>query len=193
VTPRLKWLLGSLGLALVLYGLSRTQRGGEIISNIVGGSVDKIAKLIVGEEGDKLTVYRDPGAGAWTVGKGHLILSTDTVMRAGASQKLHPFGPVTDITQAESDSFFKNDISVATHAVDNAVKVLLTSNQRAALISLVFNIGVTAWKASTILRKLNASDFVGAANEFSRWIYDNGVIVEGLVDRRERERNLFLS
>jgi len=193
VTPRLKWLLGSLGLALVLYGLSRTQRGGEIISNIVGGGVDKIKQLIRGEEGRRLDVYRDPGAGAWTVGDGHLVLASDSVMRNGVLLKLHPFGPVKEITAAEADKFFNNDTTIATHAVDDAVKVLLTSNQRAALISLVFNIGVTAWNKSTILRKINAGDFPGAANEFSRWIYDNGVIVDGLVTRRERERTLFLA
>ena len=193
MTKRLEWLLGALGLALVLYGLSRTQRGGEIISNIVGGGVDKIKQLIRGEEGRRLDVYRDPGAGAWTVGDGHLVLASDSVMRNGVLLKLHPFGPVKEITAAEADKFFNNDTAIATHAVDDAVKVLLTSNQRAALISLVFNIGVTAWNKSTILRKINAGDFPGAANEFSRWIYDNGVIVDGLVTRRERERTLFLA
>jgi len=196
MSRRLEWLLGALGLALVLYGLSRTQRGGEIISNIVGVAVDKVKNLLAAEEGESLKVYQDNATPpVWTVGVGHAIVSTDTVLRNGVATKLHPYGPVTEITQAESDAFFKRDSAFATHAVDDNVKVLLTTNQRAALISLVFNIGVNAWKASTILRLINESDFAGAADQFSRWIYSGDKTKPNpvLVGRRERERTLFVS
>lgn len=185
---RVHRLLIGLAVAGVLFALSRTRKGQVIIEEIAddtGAEVEKIKDLIFDEEGLRLTAYQDPGAGrAWTIGYGHKILSTDG---------LYPYTNKTAITQAEADEFFRRDTEIATHAVDDAVNVLLTTNQRAALISLVYNIGVTAWRNSTILKKINARDFPAAANEFSRWIYDNGVVSQILVGRRERERSLFLA
>jgi lysozyme len=200
---RVYWLLVALGGVGVLYALSRTQRGSDIAANIVGGAVDKLKAFMVDEEGERLKVYLDNATPpVWTVGVGHKILTTDGVMRDGVRLKLHPFGPVTVITQTESDAFFRDDMKSATATVDSAVKVLLTSNQRAALISLVFNIGAPAFTRggpnggpSTILRKVNERDFTGAANEFSRWIYSGDKTKPNpvLVGRRDRERTLFLS
>lgn len=196
MTPQTRNLLLVLGGVVVLYALSRTQRGGEIISNLVGGSVDKVKHFLEGEEGKSLKVYLDNATPPkWTVGVGHLIRSTDTVLRDGVWQKLHPYGPVTIITEAESDAFLKADTREATEAVDGGVKRLATTNQRAAMISLAFNIGSTAFRESTLLRKFNAGDIAGAANEFLRWVYsgDKTTPNKGLVNRRERERKLFLS
>ncbi len=187
---RVHVLLTALGAAIVLYAYSRTQSGGEFFSNLVGGGVDKIKKLIVGEEGYAAVIYQDAGAGhAWTGGYGHKILSTDVVR----GQHLHPYGPLRELTEAEWSAIFKSDTAVATHAVDDSVKILVTSNQRAALISLVFNIGVSAFKSSALLRLLNAGDFQGAADQFGVWVNDNHVRQQFLVDRRERERTLFLA
>lgn len=144
--------------------------------------MDKLKDFLVGEEGLRLTAYPDTG-GAWTIGYGHLIVAGDG---------LYPYATKKTITQAEADAFFKKDTAEATHAVDNAVKALTTSNQYTALRSLAFNIGSTAFRNSTLVVKLNNGDKLGAANEFSRWIYDNGVVNPVLVQRRERERQLFL-
>lgn len=139
--------------------------------------------LIAGEEGLRLTVYKDTG-GVWTVGYGHKVLDGDG---------LYPYTSKRTITQAEADAFFREDTTIATQAVKQSVHVPITANQRAALISLAFNIGGNALKNSTLLRKLHAGDIHGAADEFLKWVYDNGVRVAGLVKRRERERALFLS
>lgn len=203
---RVHWLLIGLAVAAAAFALSRTRKGQVIIEEItddIGGAVDKVKQAIVSEEGERLKVYLDNATPPkWTVGVGHKILSTDSVIRNGVATKLHPYGPVTEITQAESDAFFKRDTEDATNTVDGAVQVLLTTNQRAALISFVFNIGATNFLRggpgggpSTILVKLNAGDFAGAANEFSRWIYSGDKTKPNpvLVARRERERALFLS
>jgi lysozyme len=67
----------------------------------------------------------------------------------------------------------------------------LTQNQFDALVDFVFNIGGGNFGTSTLLRKVNASDFLGAAAEFLRWDRLHGVEVPGLLRRRQAEANLF--
>lgn len=152
------------------------------------GFLAKLAALIGGEEGESLTAYQDTG-GAWTIGKGHLIKPTDTV----DGQALYPYGPVTTITQAQSDAFFATDTAAAQNAVASSVHVPLTDNERAALVSLAFNIGAGAFAASTLVRLLNVGDVQGAADQFLVWNHDNGVVVASLTARRQNERALFLT
>jgi lysozyme len=76
--------------------------------------------------------------------------------------------------------------------VDSIVKVTLSDEQKAALISFAYNVGQTALKGSTLLKKLNAGDIEGAANEFPRWNKAAGKVMNGLTKRREGERALFL-
>jgi lysozyme len=194
IVKRVHWLLLALGGAIGLYALSRTRKGGEVISNIIGGGVTKLLDFVSREEGEVLTAYPDAG-GKWTIGVGHLITGTERV----AGERLHPYGPITRITQEQSRAFLADDIKIASRGVDDAVAVLLTTNQRDALISLVFNIGVGAFTRggpnggpSTLLAKVNKADFAGAANEFGKWVNVGGVRNPGLVKRRERERQLFL-
>lgn len=148
-----------------------------------GAIVSSVRAFIADVEGFSLTVYQDTG-GVWTVGYGHKVLPKDG---------LYPYTSKREITQEEADTFYANDSAIAERAVTNAVRVPLTENQRAALVSLAFNIGAGAFVGSTLVRKLNAGDIAGAADEFLRWVYDNGVRVEGLANRRERERELFLA
>ena len=76
------------------------------------------------------------------------------------------------------------------------VKVPLTDNQLSALVSFVYNVGIGAFASSTLLRKLNARDYVGAANELLRWdkgtVNGKKVVLRGLTIRRAKERAVFL-
>lgn len=173
----------------------RNKNGTEDVLELDGGFIDSIEvtarrlpelpdpakKLIAGEEGLRLTVYRDTG-GAWTIGWGHLVKE---------GERFFPYGAVKTITKEEADDLFSLDLQAARDAIVNYVRVPLTINQRAALESLAFNIGVTAFKNSTIVKKLNAKDYIGAAAEFDRWIFDNGVKNNVLVARRNREEAIF--
>ena len=73
----------------------------------------------------------------------------------------------------------------------------MNESQLSALASISFNVGVGAIKKSTLLRKINAEDYTGAANEFLRWDKANmrGRLVQlpGLSRRRAAERDLFLT
>jgi lysozyme len=127
-------------------------------------------------EGCKLEAY-DDGGGVWTIGVGH----TKGVQKGDT------------ITELQADDFLQEDLSDATAGVQNAVKVMLSDNQFAACVSLAFNIGSGGFAGSTLVKKLNASDYIGAANEFPRWNKDNGVEVKGLTYRRYGEQQLFLT
>lgn len=84
------------------------------------------------------------------------------------------------------------DTKIAAAAVIRYVRVPLHEHEYAALISFVFNVGEGQFRSSTLLRKLNAEDYNGACNELTRWVYDNGKKLSGLVKRRVLERNLCL-
>ena len=132
-------------------------------------------ELIKKYEGCVLKAYKCP-SGVWTIGYGH----TNGV-KSGMQ-----------ITKAQALDYLKQDLSVFEKAVTNYVKVPLNQNQFDALVSFSFNCGAGALKTSTLLQKLNSSDYNGAANEFPRWKKSNGKVLNGLVRRRQEEKELFL-
>lgn len=77
-------------------------------------------------------------------------------------------------------------------AVTRYVRVPIDQHQFDALVSFAYNVGNEALRTSTLLRKLNAGDTEGAANEFLRWNRGGGRVLPGLDKRRRRERALFL-
>ena len=75
--------------------------------------------------------------------------------------------------------------------INKVVKVPLNQNQFDALISFAYNVGNANFNWSTLLKKLNKSDYIGASNEFLRWNYSNGKVLNGLTKRRKAEKALF--
>ena len=166
---------------------------GLVLLALAGGGAVLTMHLIKRLEGLRLEVYQDV-AGFWTVGYGHLITQADN---------LYPYSDVTEITEAEADRLLAQDMRIAQGIVAQHVRVPLTPAQRDALVSFVFNIGPGAPGAkdgfvylkngqpSTMLRKINAGDFEGAAAEFDKWVLAGGQRVNGLIARRAEERALF--
>ena len=130
--------------------------------------------LIKQHEGLRLTAYQC-NAGVWTIGYGHTkgVKEGDTC------------------TQDQADAWLLEDVEHAESAV-NSQGLTLTQNQFDALVSFVFNVGVSAFKKSTLLKKIkvNPNDPV-IANEFAKWKYAGGNVVAGLVTRRNNESNLY--
>jgi lysozyme len=60
-----------------------------------------------------------------------------------------------------------------------------------ALVSWTYNVGREAMRTSTLIRLLNEGNYLAAADEFDRWVMDNGKVVSGLVNRRNDEQELF--
>lgn len=140
---------------------------------------NKGVSLIKGFEKLELRAYPDPGTGGkpWTVGWGH----TKGVK------------PGDQITQAQAEAFLAEDLAVFELTVNSAVKVPVTQNQFDAMVSLAFNIGGGNFAGSTLVKRFNAGDVQGAADQFPRWKNANGKEMKGLVRRRAAERELFLS
>ena len=148
---------------------------------------DKLKSMIAGHEGLRLDAYQDV-AGKWTIGYGHLITTSDP---------FYPYGSITKITQEEAEALFQRDISVAQSCVESEVTVPLTDNQKAALVSFIFNVGCSAFKKSSLLKQLNARNYIQAANELDKWVNANVngslVRVAGLASRRQMEKEVFLT
>jgi lysozyme len=72
--------------------------------------------------------------------------------------------------------------------VRRCVTVPLYQHEYEAMISISYNIGVGAFCNSTLVKKLNAGDYEGACNEFTKWVYVKGRKVNGLINRREQEK-----
>ena len=101
------------------------------------------------------------------------------------------------ITQAEADVALQQELDRLQNVVLSHVKVDLNPHQLSALTSLVYNAGMRIVTNSTLIRKLNAGDYAGAAQEFPRWNKaDKGgrlVAFPGLTRRRIAEQQLFLT
>ena len=127
-------------------------------------------------EGCKTRAYRD-GGGVWTIGYGHT--GPDVTAK-------------TVWTQAQCDAAYAIDILPRERAVNKYVKVPLTQNQFDALVSFVYNVGEKQFKTSTLVALLNDGRYESVPTQLRRWNKDNGVVVPGLVNRRELEIELFL-
>jgi lysozyme len=142
-------------------------------------------------EGLRLRAYPDPGTNGkpYTIGYGHT-----------RGVKL---GDTCTLEQAEA--WFEQDWAEAAEVVARSVKVPLSAKQFDALTSFVFNVGpgragvkdgfvvLKSGKPSTMLRKLNAGDYLGAAAQFPLWNKGAGKVMDGLTKRRGEERAYFLS
>ena len=127
-------------------------------------------------EGLRLSAYLCP-AGIPTIGYGHTkgVKLGDTC------------------TKEQAEKWLENDFFTAKQEVKAVVKVPLRENQLDALASFVFNLGVRKLTQSTLLKKLNAGDYSGAAAEFDKWVFAGKVKLNGLIKRRAKERKLFES
>lgn len=126
-------------------------------------------------EGLRLDAYLCP-AGIWTIGYGH----TGGVQ--GGER----------ITEERAEELLMEDLKSVQRRLAPALEVPVTEGQAAALLSLAFNVGVSAVKGSKLLRRLNQGLPEVAADEFLDWTRAGGRELPGLVRRRRAERDLFL-
>jgi len=145
-------------------------------------------------DGDPTTVNIDPyldPIGIWTIGWGHAIRVGADYLRGKENRKaamdLYPGG----ITQEQAELLLRGDLMDACRDVESLVDVSLTDNQFGALVSFTFNLGRGSLARSTLLTKLNAGDYSGAASEFPKWNKAGGKVLKGLVERRAAEAELF--
>lgn len=144
-------------------------------------------------EGREKQIYLDSG-GAPTIGVGHLLTKGERM-----SGKLMVQGVVArwgdGLTDAQIDQLLEQDLRPVTRILTADVEagVLMKQTQFDALCCFVFNVGVAAYKTSTLRRKLLAGEYDAIPGQFRRWVYDNGAVVQGLKNRREAEIALWES
>ena len=95
-------------------------------------------------------------------------------------------------TKAQADERFARDLEKFEQGVSSAVRVPLDQCQFDALVSLAYNIGLGAFKSSTLLKLLNKAEYFEAADQFLVWCNASGKKSKGLLSRREKERKMFL-
>jgi|GEM_PF-2726635 len=132
-------------------------------------------EFISSHEQFKEIKYRDVG-GNETIGYGHLILDGEKYPKP--------------ITKEDATKLLEKDIKFAISAVNEAVTVPLKQNEFDALVSLTFNIGIGAFKSSTILKIINSGKPI-AIDDFKVWNKVNGQTNQGLSIRRQDEFKLY--
>lgn len=135
-------------------------------------------ELIKGFEGCMLEAYKCQ-AGVWTIGYGH----TQGVYEG------------KKITEEEAERLLASDLAKFETGVRNilgSVALGMRENKIDALVSLAFNIGLSAFQKSTLCRLVKAdSEDKAIAKEFVKWVYAGGVKSKGLVRRRKAEADMY--
>lgn len=162
------WVLG------VFAVIHFTNRYTHIEENIMAIAQSTLA-FITKEEGARNKAYKD-SKGLWTIGVGHLIKADEKHLINAT------------LTDEQVEELLRSDLKWCSEAVESSVRVPLKQGQFDALYSLCFNIGETAFKKSTVVRRINEGDLKGAADAIEMW---NKPAV--LIPRRKREKAMFLA
>lgn len=128
-------------------------------------------------EGCKLTAY-DDGVGVWTIGYGHIT---------GVSKGLI-------VTQEQADHWLEEELASFQDGVLNETNSLnLKDWQNGALISFSYNVGLNAFKSSTLLKviKNNPTNYDDITLEFLNWDNAGGNEIMGLTRRRINEADIY--
>ena len=142
---------------------------------LIAGSLAASASVVAYFEGERLTTYLDP-VGIPTICYGH----TSTAVMGQTK------------TLGQCRDLLAGDLGWALSEVDRHLPDA-PPMVRAAFASFTYNVGVGAFRSSTLLRKAKAGDLQGACNELPRWKHAGGRVLPGLVTRRATERELCLS
>lgn len=129
--------------------------------------------LIKDFEGFSSKTYVCP-AGYKTIGYGHISDNN-----------------INDITKIEAEKLLAEDIYKAERSVERNIRVDLTQGQFDALVSFVFNLGGAALQRSTLRQKVNREEHQDVPKEFMRWVYTAGMVLTGLVKRRQAEAEIY--
>lgn len=164
-------VLWCLGIFAAIHLTNQYTHIEEDIMAIAESTLDYITE----EEGFRNKAYKD-SKGLPTIGVGHLIKANEQHLVNAT------------LTDDEVKELLRSDLKWCSEAVETSVKVPLTQKQFDALYSLCFNIGETAFKKSTVVKRINQNDLRGAADAILMW--NKPAVLE---KRRRRERELFLA
>lgn len=150
---------------------------------------DNGRRLLTEWEGKENHVYRD-SAGLLTIGVGHLLtkdeITSGKILIAGVPVKY-----ANGLTDQQIDRLLEHDLAWAESSVNTYIDVPLNQNQRDALISFTFNVGKQAFFSSTLRKVLNQGRYDLVPEQLARWNRAGGKVLQGLINRRNNEIELF--
>jgi lysozyme len=165
-------------LIFFILGISILYRMTKNMDKYSGTMSDLIKKF----EGYKDKAYQDV-KGIWTIGFGLTQYPNGLKVQPGDT-----------ITPEQGEKYFQQTLQKFAQGVEDSIKTKVNNNQFAALVSLAYNIGLTAFKNSTLLKLVNENpNNPSIQTEFMKWVYSNGKKVQGLVTRRTTESKLYFS
>lgn len=173
-------LIAQAGLSDVLQQFRADDRGAVSRRSVgvlgVGGVALAAAVTFIGQwEGLRTTAYQDV-VGVWTVCYGE----TKGVQ------------PGDRYSKADCDAMLAREIVSYELALDRCLTTSVPVGMKIALVSWTYNVGKSAACRSTLVRKANAGDLVGACHELPRWNRAGGRVWRGLTNRRLSERIMCL-
>ena len=140
-------------------------------------------------EGTRLKAYQDP-MGVMVIGSGHTLSEKEL-----ASGKLVIDGKEVDytvgLTSKQARDLLDQDLEPIRRAVDELVNVPINKNQRDALVSFAFNVGLGTLKESALLKALNDGNYTAVPAEFMKWTRAGGMELPGMLQRRKEEVELW--
>lgn len=139
-------------------------------------------ELIKKFEGYKGKAYQDI-VGVWTIGYGNTYYEDGSRVSEGDT-----------ITRADAEQLLKDIVQEFSDEVNDLVRSEINDCQFGALVSFTYNVGISALKRSTLLKRVNANpQDPGIEYEFNKWVKAGGQTIAGLVKRRKQESELYFS
>lgn len=133
--------------------------------------------LIKHFEGFSESPYNCPG-GKQTIGYGHTIRDGEEF---------------STITRFEAEEILRKDIDKIIPQINHLITVPLNANQASAIVSFVYNLGVSAFAKSALLTAINLEKHGEVPAQLLRWKYAGGRELKGLLLRRLAEAQLYVS
>ncbi len=163
----------------------------------ISQAIQMIMKFEGIKDGDPSTVNLNPylcPAGHWTIGWGHVVIDSHGNLIKGMANKPIAYAVYPDgITEEEAKVLLQDDVRKFARGVDSLVDIEISDTRFCALISFAFNVGMGAFKNSTLLTLLNQGKTGEVASQLMRWTKSGGIELPGLKKRREAEAALWES
>jgi lysozyme len=136
-------------------------------------------------------------AGIWTYGYGHALFDNSGQLLSRQSDKEEAYRQAARLEESGAVVLLAQDLEKYASSVKGLLKVSVLENKLGAMVSLAYNIGINAFKTSTVLKRVNQRDFDSAANAFLLWNKGRDrneklIVMAGLTNRRNAEKALFL-
>jgi len=147
---------------------------------------ENFLEILMQWEGVSYNLTRNNIGRHLTIGAGHLLMEAELT-----SGKIRLGNEMVDYRKGLADDqilkLLKQDLKDYEKVVNDSVKVPLTQNQFEALVSFAFNIGISPFHQSTLLKRLNQRQYDEVPVQMRRWVKLGNTKIDDLIMRRKNE------